>query len=83
MTSLKDGEVYRVRLSTSGTAVVGEAVTHFRTINRYRDLAISPDTKTIYVITDNEGPTAGPSGGYTYSLENPGAILEFKYTGSP
>ncbi|WP_437682236.1 hypothetical protein [Sorangium sp. So ce131] len=63
--------------------MVGETVSHLRTINRYRELAIHPDKRTLHMITDNEGPTAGPTGGFTFALEHPGAILEFTYTGSP
>ncbi|WP_437945075.1 glucose/sorbosone family PQQ-dependent dehydrogenase [Sorangium sp. So ce296] len=83
MTSLKKGALYRVKLSPNGKSVVGEPVVHFDTTNRYRDLAWSPDRRTLYVITDTAGNTGGPNGGATTALENPGALLEFKYTGSP
>ncbi|AUX45191.1 quinoprotein glucose dehydrogenase [Sorangium cellulosum] len=81
MTTLKKGAVYRVTLSATGDSVVGEPVVHFQTTNRYRDLAMSPDRRTIYVITDTQGNTSGPTGGATTALSNPGAILEFTYTG--
>ncbi|WP_433936453.1 glucose/sorbosone family PQQ-dependent dehydrogenase [Sorangium cellulosum] len=80
MTTLKKGAVYRVKLSATGDSVVGEPVVHFQTTNRYRDLAMTPDGRTFYVITDTEGNTSGPTGGATTALSNPGAILEFKYT---
>jgi PQQ-dependent dehydrogenase (s-GDH family) len=64
--SLKRGTVFRLTLSSDGTAIVGEAVELWQTRNRYRDLAINPDGKTFYVATDNAGA-------------NPGAILEFQY----
>lgn len=82
MTALKKGAVYRVKLSPNGKSVVGEPVALFKTTNRYRDLAMSPDGRTLYVITDTSGNTSTPTGGATWLLENPGAILEFKYTGS-
>ncbi|WP_437724785.1 glucose/sorbosone family PQQ-dependent dehydrogenase [Sorangium sp. So ce861] len=82
MTTLKKGSLFRVKLSTNGESVVGEPVALFKTTNRYRDLAMSPDRRTLYVITDTEGNTSGPTGGATTALENPGAILEFTYTGS-
>ncbi|WP_437730072.1 glucose/sorbosone family PQQ-dependent dehydrogenase [Sorangium sp. So ce1335] len=82
MTTLKKGALYRVKLSTDGESVVGEPVELFKTTNRYRDLAMSPDGQTLYVITDTAGNTSGPTGGATTILDNPGAILEFKYTGS-
>ncbi|WP_237244296.1 MULTISPECIES: glucose/sorbosone family PQQ-dependent dehydrogenase [Sorangium] len=82
MTTLKKGAVYRVSLGPAGDSVVGEPVVHFQTTNRYRDLALSPDGLTVYVITDSQGSTSGPTGGATSALSNPGAILEFKYTGT-
>ncbi|WP_437819460.1 glucose/sorbosone family PQQ-dependent dehydrogenase [Sorangium sp. So ce1078] len=82
MTTLKKGALFRVKLSADGNSVVGEPVVHFKTTNRYRDLAMSPDRRTLYVITDTEGNTSGPTGGATTVLDNPGAILEFKYRGA-
>lgn len=82
MTALKKGALYQVKLSANGKSVVGEPVVHFQSTNRYRDLAMSPDRKTLYIITDTAGNTSSPTGGATTALENPGAILEFKYTGS-
>ncbi|MGK3966576.1 glucose/sorbosone family PQQ-dependent dehydrogenase [Sorangium sp. So ce118] len=82
MTALKKGAIYKVKLSANGKQVVGEPVELFKTTNRYRDLAWSPDRRTLYVITDTAGNTSAPNGGATTALENPGAILELKYTGS-
>ena len=82
MTSLKKGAVYQVKLSPNGKTVEGEPAVLFQTTNRYRDLAMSPDRKTFYIITDTTGNTSGPTGGVTTVLDNPGAILEFKYTTS-
>lgn len=82
VTALKTGTVYRLALNQDGTAVVGEAVPLFKTTNRYRDLSIAPDASLFYVITDSGSNTQDPSGLPTKSLEHPGSILEFSYTGS-
>jgi len=82
ITSLKQGGVFRARLSRDGRSVVGRVSRFIKTINRYRDLTIRPDSGAIYVITDNEGITALDGGGYTSNLEHRGAILEFTYTRS-
>ncbi|WP_438027262.1 glucose/sorbosone family PQQ-dependent dehydrogenase [Sorangium sp. So ce233] len=82
MTTLKKGALFQVKLSPNGKSVVGEPIVQLPTTNRYRDLAMSPDRRTLYIITDTAGNTSGPTGGATTVLENPGAILEFKYTGS-
>lgn len=80
LTSLKKGRVYRVQLNETGTGVVGEPVQYFYTTNRYRDIAIDPDGKSFYIITDNSGKTADASGMKTKrDMQNPGAILKFTY----
>lgn len=80
--SVKKGSVLRVKLAANGEIVEGNNVELFKTTNRYRDLAISPNKRTFFVITDNEGATASPSGGVTYELEHRGAVLEFAYNPS-
>ena len=51
----------------------------FPTANRYRDIALNPDGRTIYLATDPEGPNRDASGS-ARGLANPGSILEFTYT---
>lgn len=51
-------------------------------MNRYRDTAISPDGKTIYVATDKGGLARGTNGDATSDLQDPGAILVFHHTGT-
>lgn len=77
--SLKDGSVRRVKLSADGEATQGEATELWKTTNRYRDLAIAPNKRTFYVITDSNGATSGPTIGSTQELAHRGAVLEFSY----
>ncbi|HYR84486.1 MAG TPA: glucose/sorbosone family PQQ-dependent dehydrogenase [Terriglobia bacterium] len=79
VSSLKLGKVYRLKLSADGHSVTGEPIEHFKSTNRYRDIAIHPGGKTIYLATDNSGRSTDASGRTTQELENPGAILEFSY----
>jgi aldose sugar dehydrogenase len=79
--ALKTGSVFRLELSTDGMSVVGDAIPQFKTINRYRDISISPGGSTFYVITDSEGITQGSFGLPTSALEYPGSLLEFRYVG--
>jgi PQQ-dependent dehydrogenase (s-GDH family) len=81
--SLKHGAVYRVPLSQDGKTISGEPVRYFKTQNRYRDLVVSPNGTGFYISTDNAGPTTTSAGRATTTLENPGSILEFRYTGQP
>jgi len=82
--SLKHGTVYRIPLNDDGTSVVGNPDDHmqFRTVNRYRDVAVRPDGLAVFVATDVAGsPTIDLSGHPTRKVEHSGAILEFLYTG--
>jgi len=83
ITSLKKGRVYKLKLDANGTAIVGEATQLFYTQNRYRDIVISPDGKSIYIITDNSGKTSDASGfNLASNVQNPGAILKFTLDGA-
>ncbi len=79
--ALKTGTIYRMPLRADGTALAGAPIPYFKTTNRYRDLAIAPDGRTFYVITDSGGATQGTDGLPTGDLANPGAILVFVYGG--
>lgn len=79
MSSLKNGRVYRQKLSADGNSIDGEPEELFFTDNRYRDIALDPDGKTIYIITDNSGKTSFPGGSTDSTMANPGQILKFTY----
>ncbi len=79
--TLRRGVLFRYKLNGSMDGFDTDSIPYFRTSNRYRDLAISPDGRRIFIITDSTGTTSGPSGTGTSSLANPGAILEFTYAG--
>jgi PQQ-dependent dehydrogenase (s-GDH family) len=81
VTTLKNGALYRFKLN-GGAPGIRDADQIFNTVNRYRDLALSPDATTIYIATDSGGIARDALGGATDQLANPGAILEFKYVGS-
>ena len=81
MPSLKHGTVYRMQLDVAGRAVVGEPDENqqLKTVNRYRDVTVSPDGLALFIATDVGGNTQDQSGRPATSVENPGAILEFRY----
>jgi len=81
VTSLKKGSIFRYKLSADGLTIPGSGIEYFNTTNRFRDVAINPNGREFYVITDNSGATSGPSSGYTTTLDNPGTIMRFTYTG--
>jgi PQQ-dependent dehydrogenase (s-GDH family) len=78
VTGMTSGVIYRVPLSGTSSA----PLTYFKAQDRYRDLAIAPDGRRIYAVTDAHGRIVMPSGEMTASLAHPGALLEFTYTGN-
>lgn len=82
LTTMISGVVFRMPLTGDRRNPVGAPVAYFKTGNRYRDIAVAPDGLRLYVVTDPDGRTVGPSGALTRELANPGAVLEFKYPGA-
>jgi PQQ-dependent dehydrogenase (s-GDH family) len=81
ITTLKRGSIYRVPLAEDGKTVAGPIERYFQSENRLRDMALSPDMKTMYVATDVSGLVGTLDGGAGTELANPGAILVYTYTG--
>jgi PQQ-dependent dehydrogenase (s-GDH family) len=84
MTTLKAGKIFKIALDDNGTAVSGQPEELFRSENRYRDIAFSPDGSTAYIITDMAGPVQVMKEGpitATTTLWSPGALIAFKYVG--
>jgi PQQ-dependent dehydrogenase (s-GDH family) len=81
VTTLKRGSLYRIPLNEDGVTVAGTIERYFQSENRFRDLAISPDGKSIYVATDPGGLAEKTGGGVVFEMQNPGSILVFTYTG--
>ena len=67
VTGLIRGTVYRVKLNEAGDAASGPTLEYFKARDRYRDVMVGPDGRTIFVATD------------ATSQEHPGAILAFTY----
>lgn len=79
MTTLKDGTVYRVDLTPDGQDVadVTKLITEE---NRFRDTEFSADGMSLFVATDSAGPVRDEQGApSTDPLENPGAIIEYRF----
>jgi PQQ-dependent dehydrogenase (s-GDH family) len=78
VTSLKFGSVFMLRLDAEGTPRSEPASELFQSEDRYRDLAVGLDGRTIYVVTDDDGYTSGPTAHASKRLAHRGALLEFK-----
>jgi PQQ-dependent dehydrogenase (s-GDH family) len=81
ISSLKNGALYRVPLSADRKQAQGDIVKYFHTRNRYRQVLISPDGKSIYVITDKTGNHLDENGLPSQQPANPGSLLVFEYKG--
>jgi mono/diheme cytochrome c family protein len=81
VTTLKRGSLYRIPLAADGKTLNGPIERYFQSENRFRDTALSPDKKTIYVATDNGGLAEKMGGGTTTTMQNPGSIIAFTYKG--
>lgn len=79
LSTLKGGKLIRLKLNASGDKIVGDTINYFKGKLRYRDIALSPDGKKIYLSVDSTQTTSGPS------KENPqgnncrGCIIEYTY----
>lgn len=81
VTTLKRGSLYVVPLTANGKATDGPMSRYFQSENRFRDTAVSPDGKTIYIATDPGGLAEALGGGTTRTMQDRGAILAFTYVG--
>jgi PQQ-dependent dehydrogenase (s-GDH family) len=81
ITTLKRGSLYVLPLSADGSKPAGRFQRYFQSENRYRDTAVSPDRRTIYIATDPGGLAESARGGVTTVMEDKGAILAFTYVG--
>ncbi|WP_298955220.1 PQQ-dependent sugar dehydrogenase [uncultured Nonlabens sp.] len=80
--TLKKGTIYRYGINTINE-VTTDLIEFHSTIDRYRDMAISPDGSTIYAVTDSSGSTSGPSGSSSLGIANPGVVFKIEYTKFP
>jgi len=78
VTSLTQGCIFRLKLSRDGRKVE-ETEKNFPAEVRYRDVAVSPDGRKIFLITDNSGETSGPSKENPQELSEKGAVIEMTY----
>ena len=82
LATMTAGVVYRVKLDAAGTRLTEQPVEYFPSANRYRDVAVSPDGRRVYLCTDSFGTTVDPATGRrTDVLANPGTVMEFTYAG--
>ena len=77
--TLKHGKLIRLPLNAAGTALSGDTLTYFHGPVRYRDLALTPDGRRLYLATDSSSVSSGPSKEDPKGTSCKGCILEFTY----
>jgi PQQ-dependent dehydrogenase (s-GDH family) len=88
--SLKGGRILRLNLDANGTntapygntdATSRDTNTLFRSVNRFRDLAISADGKTIFTVIDSSSTTSGPTTGSPIISACRGCVQKYTFLG--
>ncbi|MDR2460782.1 MAG: PQQ-dependent sugar dehydrogenase [Deltaproteobacteria bacterium] len=81
ISSLKNGAIYRVPLSGDSKQAQGDLIKYFHTANRYRQVLIGQDGRSLYVITDVTGNLVDENGLPSQAPKNPGSLIVFEYKG--
>ena len=79
--ALKGNKLVRLKLNTEGSKITGDTVNYFKGNVRYRDVALSPDGKNIYLAVDSNAISSGPSAKDPHSVSYRGCIIVFSYQG--
>ena len=82
MSTLKGNKLIRLKLNDSGDKIVGDTICYFKNKLRYRDIALSPDGKKIYLAVDSTSQSSNPAKQNPEQILHPGSIIEFTYVGS-
>lgn len=79
--TLKGNKLVRLKLNGSGNEISGDTINYFKGKVRYRDIALSPNGKEIYLAVDSTSVTSGPSENDTKKASYRGCIIVFTYLG--
>jgi PQQ-dependent dehydrogenase (s-GDH family) len=77
--TLKGNRLIRLKLNEKGDRVSGDTISYFKNKVRYRDIAVSPDGKKIYMAIDSTATSSNPAKENPEKVYNPGSIIEFSY----
>jgi trimeric autotransporter adhesin len=85
LASLKWGRMVRVRLNSTGTGIQQtngvDTIPYFKSQNRYRDMAVAPDGKDIFIINDKSTSTSGPSQDNPGTINCGGCVVKYTFMG--
>ena len=79
---LKGGRVMRLKLNSDGLGInYTDTVGYFWSTNRFRDVALSPDGKSVFTIIDKSSTTSGPTSTTPMVSACPGCVLKYTFLG--
>lgn len=86
LASLKWGRITRTKINSDNVSLttvngVVDTMPYFGSRNRYRDLAVSPDGKDLYIIMDKSLSTSGPSQANPSALNCTGCVVKYSFLG--
>lgn len=83
--SLKWGRVLRLKLNSDGSSVIpvdgADTVGYFGSRNRFRDVAVDPDGRSIYVVMDRSSSSSGPSANNPVVPACAGCVQKYTFLG--
>jgi trimeric autotransporter adhesin len=84
--SLKGGRILRINMNAAGTGSspngnTSDTNTLFRSVNRFRDMAISPDGRSIFTVIDSSSTTSGPTTTNPIISACPGCLQKYTFLG--
>jgi glucose/arabinose dehydrogenase len=83
---LKGGRIIRLKLNASGTGTApnnntSDTTTLFRSVNRFRDIALSPDGLSLYTVIDSSATTSGPTTNNPIVSQCSGCLQKYTFIG--
>jgi len=83
--SLKWGRVLRLKLNSDGSATVpvagADTVGYFGSKNRFRDIAVDPDGRSVYVVMERSSSSSGPSASNPIVPACAGCVQKYTFLG--
>ncbi len=79
VTTLKGGKLIRLQLNARGDGITGDTINYFEAPVRYRDIAIAPDGRRLYLAVDSIMVSSGPTSMHPGASISRGSIIEFTY----
>jgi PQQ-dependent dehydrogenase (s-GDH family) len=85
LSSLKWGRVLRLKLNGTGSTVMpvggSDTLSYFGSRNRYRDVAVAPDGRDLFVVMDKSETSSGPSAANPTVSACNGCVQKYTFMG--